>query len=413
MKVAMISEHASPLAALSGEHAGGQNFHVAELSAAIARRGHDVTVYTRRADPDSPERVTTPQGYTVVHVPAGPPRRVPNSESLDCLGTFAQFLDADWTHDHPDVTHAHFWTSGIAAQLAARDQLVPTVQTFHTLAVVKHRDRGVEDTSSSARLKLESLVAKHATWITATCTDELFELMRLRRSRARISVVPCGVDVTEFSTEGPVAQRSERPRIVSVGKLLPHQGFDTVIEALPAIPDAEFVIVGGPDTEQLDDDPEVRRLRALAAALGVGDRVRFTGAVAKEDLPALLRSADVVTCTSWYEPRGQVPLEAMACGVVVVASAVGSMLDIVVHDVTGQLVPPRQPRAVAEAVSRVLRDSFLRRSLGLAGRDRACARYSWDRAATDTLRIYERLVSVRTRKVPTSTDLGQPTFRSG
>jgi D-inositol-3-phosphate glycosyltransferase len=73
MKVAMVSEHASPLAVLGEADAGGQNVHVAELSAAIARRGHDVTVYTRRGDPDSPERVTTSQGYTVVHVPAGPP----------------------------------------------------------------------------------------------------------------------------------------------------------------------------------------------------------------------------------------------------------------------------------------------------------------------------------------------------
>ena len=101
----------------------------------------------------------------------------------------------------------------------------------------------------------------------------------------------------------------------------------------------------------------------------------------------------MVTCTPWYEPFGIVPLEAMACGVPVVASAVGGMLDTVVHDVTGYFVPPGRPRECAEAVS-ILRDSFLRRSLGLAGRDRACARYSWDRVADDTLRIYERLVAI-------------------
>ena len=123
----------------------------------------------------------------------------------------------------------------------------------------------------------------------------------------------------------------------------------------------------------------------------MAERVSFTGAVARPDLPALLRSADVVACTPWYEPFGIVPLEAMACGVPVVASAVGGMLDTVVHDVTGRLVTPKRPRELAEVVSTVLRDSFLRRSLGLAGRDRACARYSWDRVAADTLRIYERL----------------------
>lgn len=413
MKIAMISEHASPLAVLGGVDAGGQNVHVAELSAGMARRGHDVTVYTRRDDPDSPERVMTPQGYTVVHVPAGPPEQIPKDELLGHMGEFARYLEKQWAERRPDVAHAHFWMSGVATQLAARDQEVPTVQTFHTLGVVKRRHQGEQDTSPPARLKLEKLVAKQATWVAATCTDEVFELIRLGRPRARMSVVPCGVDLDRFTTDGEVAERGDRLRIVAVGRLLPRKGFDTMIEALPSIPDAEYVIVGGPGPRHLDGDKEVQRLRALAVELGVADRVKFTGAVAREDMPALLRSADVVTCTPWYEPFGIVPLEAMACGVPVVASAVGGMLDTVVHDVTGQLVSPRRPRELAEAVSTVLRDGFLRRSLGLAGRDRVCARYSWDRIASDTLRIYDRMVTARALHVPVPTDLGQPTSQSG
>ncbi|MBD0321978.1 MAG: glycosyltransferase, partial [Aldersonia sp.] len=77
MKISMVSEHASPLAALGGVDAGGQNVHVAELSGAMAARGHEVTVFTRRDDPDLPERVTTSAGYTVVHVPAGPAKYLP------------------------------------------------------------------------------------------------------------------------------------------------------------------------------------------------------------------------------------------------------------------------------------------------------------------------------------------------
>jgi glycosyltransferase involved in cell wall biosynthesis len=413
MKIAMVSEHASPLAVLGGVDAGGQNVHVAELSAAMARRGHEVIVYTRRDDPDSPERVRTPLGYTVVHVPAGPAKQLPKDALLEHMSDFAQYLDTQWAIERPDVAHAHFWMSGIATQLAARAQDVPTVQTFHALGVVKRRHQGAEDTSPTARLKLEKLVAAHATWVAATCTDEVFELVRLGRSRTRISVVPCGVDLNRFSTEGPVAERSSRPRILAVGRLVPRKGFDTMIRALPAIPDAEYVIVGGPDFGHLGSDPEVRRLRALAADLGVADRVVFTGALPRDDMPAMLRSADVVTCTPWYEPFGIVPLEAMACGVPVVASAVGGMLDTVVHDVTGRLVTPRSPRECADAVSSVLRDSFLRRSLGLAGRDRACARYSWDRVAADTLRIYERLVTAYSMHSALPSDLGQATMQSG
>lgn len=392
MKVAMVSEHASPLAMLGGVDAGGQNVHVAELSAAMVRQGHDVTVYTRRDDPDSPDEVDTADGYTVVHVPAGRPEPMPEGALLEHMGDFARYLHGHWSVRRPDVAHAHFWMSGIATQLAAAGHRVPTVQTFHALGVVKRRHQGSQDTSPAARVKLEKLVARGAGWVTATCTDEVFELVRMGRARTRISVVPCGVDLQRFSTEVPAAARGRRHRVVGVGRLVPRKGFDTMIEALPALPDTEFVIVGGPPAGGLDRDPEARRLRALAGRLGVADRVVFTGAVDRQQMPALLRSADVVTCTPWYEPFGIVPLEAMACGVPVVASAVGGMLDTVVHDVTGRLVTPRRAKDCADAVSMILRDSFYRRSLGLAGRDRACARYSWDRIGSDTLRVYDRLV---------------------
>ncbi|BCI52062.1 glycosyl transferase [Mycolicibacterium litorale] len=392
MKIAMVSEHASPLAALGGVDAGGQNVHVAELSAALTRLGHDVTVYTRRDDPDLPERVTTPQGYTVVHVPAGPARQLPKDDLLVHMGPFAQYLDQQWSDDRPDVAHAHFWMSGLATQLAARHLDLPAVQTFHALGVVKRRHQGSQDTSPEDRLKLEAMVARTATWVAATCTDEVFELMRLGRARNRISVVPCGVDLDLFTPDGPRAERGARYRIVSVGRFVPRKGFDVVVRALPAIPDAELVLVGGPDRAQVEADPEARRLRELAERLGVSDRLVFQGAVARADMPALLRSADVVACTPWYEPFGIVPLEAMACGVPVVAAAVGGMLDTVVHDVTGRLVTPKRPAEVAEAVNLLLHDEFLRQSLGAAGRDRARARYSWDRVAADTLRIYDRLV---------------------
>jgi D-inositol-3-phosphate glycosyltransferase len=402
MKIAMVSEHASPLAALGGVDAGGQNVHVAELSAALARRAHEVTVYTRRDDPGLPERVMTPQGYTVVHVPAGPARRLPKDELLVHMGPFAQFLDRQWGADRPDVVHAHFWMSGIATQLAARHLDLPAVQTFHALGVVKRRHQGSLDTSPEERLKLEAMVARTATWVAATCTDEVFELMRLGRARNRISVVPCGVDLDLFTPDGPRAERRARFRIVSVGRFVPRKGFDVVIRALPAIPDAELVLVGGPDRAEVAADPEARRLRELAERLGVGDRLVFRGAVARADMPALLRSADVVACTPWYEPFGIVPLEAMACGVPVVAAAVGGMLDTVVHDVTGRLVHPQRPVEVAEAVNLLLHDEFLRQSLGAAGRDRARARYSWDRVAADTLRIYDRLVPAAYKAAPSA-----------
>src|SRR3954452_8217308 len=103
MRIAMISEHASPLAALGEVDAGGQNLHVAELSAAMARAGHDVTVYTRKDDRRLPELVDTPLGYRVVHVPAGPAKHVPKDQLLPHMNRFTRYVQRRWRVDPPDV----------------------------------------------------------------------------------------------------------------------------------------------------------------------------------------------------------------------------------------------------------------------------------------------------------------------
>lgn len=406
MRIAMISEHASPLAHLGGVDAGGQNVHVAELSSALARRGHDVVVYTRRDDPHLPECVETEHGYSVVHVPAGPARVLPKDELLQYMYAFARFLDAQWVADRPDVAHGHFWMSGVATQRAARPHDIPTVQTFHALGLVKRLHQGLEDTSPDCRVSVEARIARDADWVTATSTDEVFELVRMGRARSQTSVVPCGVNIDTFTPDGPIAPRGDQPRIVSVGRLVPRKGFDTLIRALPRVPGAELVVVGGPAQADLADDPEAQQLQRLAAQLGVADRVRLLGAVTRHEMPALLRSADVVACTPWYEPFGIVPLEAMACGVPVVATAVGGIRDSVVDDVTGRLVPPKDPATLGDAIAALLDDRARRRALGAAGRERARARYTWDRVAADTERVYEKLA-------PARREVSAPSKRSG
>jgi glycosyltransferase involved in cell wall biosynthesis len=150
----------------------------------------------------------------------------------------------------------------------------------------------------------------------------------------------------------------------------------------------EAVIAGGPDATRLDTDPMVRNFRALAARLGVDDRVTLLGSVDRNQVPNLIRSSDVVACVPWYEPFGMVALEAMACGVPVVASAVGGLVDTVVDGVTGIHVPPRRPDEVARALNLLLSEARLRKRMGAAGAERARNRYSWDLIAELTAEAY-------------------------
>lgn len=399
MRISMVSEHASPLAALGGVDAGGQNVHVAALSQALARRGHSITVYTRRDSADLPGRVQAGQGLEVVHVDAGPPTAISKDELLPYMGALADGIAADWGSQPPDLVHGHFWMSGLAALDAARRQRehapLPVVQTFHALGTVKRRHQGAEDTSPAERAWLEPTVGRQVDRVIATCSDEVFELKAMGVDGTRVSVAPCGVDLALFGAEGPAAPRGRTHRIMTVGRLVPRKGVDLVIRALrllteSGMDDVELVIAGGGgDARRLEEDPEARRLMALAAELGVADRVRLEGQVPRERMPELLRSADAVVCTPWYEPFGIVPLEAMACGVPVIAAAVGGLIDTVVDGHTGVHVPPRDPFALADAIRTVLGDPEAAQELGRAGLARVHARYSWDRIAADTEKAYQ------------------------
>jgi D-inositol-3-phosphate glycosyltransferase len=402
MRIAMLSEHASPLAAVGGVDAGGQNVHVAALAESLALRGNDVVVYTRRDSPDLPDSIEMAPGVTVEHLRAGPPEPIGKDDLLPYLPALAVELASGLREKRPGVLHAHFWMSGQVAACAAPLLGIPVLQTFHALGTVKRRWQGAADTSPRQRIGVERAVARCATRIIATCTDEVRELVSLGADRSRIDVVPSGVDIGRFRPDGPVAARSRRPRLLSVGRLVPRKGVDDAIAALRWVPDAELVIAGGSEPSQASGDRETRQLRECAASHGVLDRVRFIGRVPRADLPALIRSSDLVVCMPWYEPFGIVPIEAMACGVPVVASAVGGLLDTVIDQVTGVLLPPRRPRTLGETICALLADPDRRRALGRAGAERARTHYDWSRLAGLTERSYLRALATQPAAAPSS-----------
>ncbi|GAA3292167.1 glycosyltransferase family 1 protein [Streptomyces cinereospinus] len=396
LSVALVSEHASPLAALGGVDAGGQNVHVACLASALADRGHQVTVYTRRDDPDLPDTVPLRDGVTVHHVPAGPARALPKDELLPHMDDFARHLTRVWRARPPDVVHSHFWMSGLASLRAARALDLPLLHTYHALGTVKRRHQQLADTSPPQRIGHETDVGLGCDRVVATCRDEVAELSRMGIPADKVSVVPCGVDTGLFTPRGPAARRrTRRYRLLQLGRLVPRKGAEVSVAALTRLPDTELLVVGGPPPDRLDRDPEVRRLRALARRAGVADRVHFTGGVPSRQVPALLRGADVVLCPADYEPFGIVPLEAMACGRPVVASAVGGHLDTVADPATGRLVPPRDPEALARAAAGLLARPEAREACGAAGRRRVLRRYGWNRVAAETEAAYCAVLDAR------------------
>ncbi len=390
MKIAMVSEHADPMAVLGGVDAGGQNVHVAALAAHLAARGHEVTVYTRREAPAGkvPEREALCRGVTVARVPVGPERPVPKDQLLPLMDDFARWMSLDWRqHAVPDVVHAHFWMSGLAARQAAEPLGVPVAQTFHALGSVKRRHQGAADTSPEGRIDLERGLASGVDLVIATCSDEIGELTAMGASPRQAVVIPCGVDTTLFRPgQGDPSRfgRTGQRVLLAVGRLVERKGLDLGLVVLQRRADTRFVVVGGGDAENLSADPEARRLVRLAEDAGVADRFHLVGPVPHEQMPPLYRSAEVVLSTPWYEPFGITPVEAAACARPVVGAAVGGLLDTVVDGETGLLVTPRDGEAVADAVETLLDDRPRSTALGSAARARAVQRYDWKQVARET-----------------------------
>jgi len=318
------------------------------------------------------------------------------------MPAFAAALTEQLAGDRPDVVHGHFWMSAWAADRAADALGLTRLVTFHALGSVKRRHQGAADTSPPGRVATELAVARSADRVLATCSDEVRELVRMGLPTDRATVVPCGVDAERFAPDATgTSDRSssgvpqhQRHRLVSVGRLVPRKGFGVVVEALAGLPDTELVIVGA---EEGTDDarPEQARLRELAARHGVVDRVHFAGQVRRAEMPALLRSADAVVCAPWYEPFGLVPLEAMACGVPVVGTAVGGLLDTVVDGVTGTLVPAQDPAALRDALRTLLARPDQRGAFGEAGRRRVLEHYTWSQVARATAAVYREVATAR------------------
>jgi len=371
------------------------NVYVRELVSSLAQAGVDSTVFVRRWRDDLADEVEVEPGFRVVHVPAGPVD-LPKEELPGVVDTFAdgvvERLQAD---GDVGAIHANYWLSGVAGHRIKHELGLPLVSTFHTLARVK-AEMGDEEPVRREHAEAEVIGCSDA--ILASCEAEAEQLRRLYHAPAdRIEIVPPGVDHAFFS---PGDQRGARlalglgdhPVLLFVGRIQPLKALDVAIAALSTLAqrDAVLLAVGGPSGAAGAD--EMDRIQRLAEQLGVGDRVRFVPPQPHHLLSTYYRAADVCLVPSRSESFGLVALEAAACGIPVVASAVGGLTTLVDHGRTGFLVDSRDPERFAEAAARVLDDPDLARTMGAAGAARART-YTWSTTAGRLRRIYGDVTS--------------------
>ena len=399
MKIALVAQNATPLCPRAGIGPDRDDIGLSELTRKLAGQGHQVTVYAQKNLPDLPDQAELHGGVRVAHIDAGPVRPAAATEPgdadlLERVPAFSGPLRSHWQSERPDVVHALRWTSGLAALAAARDLGIPLVQEFSSLGVTDGRAGAVKaDGASAARIRLEPAIGRSATAVVATNSAEMADLTSLGVHRSAIRVVPWGIDTDLFAPEGPVAGRNGRPRLLTVSDLTRRKPLETLLRALTRVPGAELLVVGGPAEAELPGDDGYAKLAKFAAALGITDRVIFTGKVEHAAMPPLLRSADLVVSTCQYEPSGTTSLQAMACGTPVIAPPVGGHMDAVVDGTTGIIIPPDRPALLAQRIRQLLAHPMMIEAYGVAAVDRVRSRYSWERIAGETLAIYGRVTA--------------------
>ncbi|TQN27749.1 glycosyltransferase involved in cell wall biosynthesis [Haloactinospora alba] len=426
MKIALTAEHARPAPARDGEPSDAGSVHVRALAHHLSGLGHQVTVYSRQADPDLPARARLRRGGFVEHLAAGPQRPLHEGEAAEHTGEFATALAGRFAADPPDVVHAFDWTSGLAALSAVRETTDRTgatprvVQTFHSLNAAEQR-AGMPPQPQRARM--EVTLAGHADTVIVGSAEQRSDIASMGVPRQRVTVIPPGVDTDHFAPEGPTSAgpwrtaRGERTRVISHAGAR-SGGVEALIATMARVPDAELLLVANPDVSDPEARNTTRRAELLAKEAGVDHRVTVSGPVGRDELPRLLRSADVCVSAASYDPCGSAVLEAMACGLPVAALATGGTSGAVLDGTTGILVPARRSaamnpngavpdptRALGHALGRALRgiigEPAMRSAYSIGAIDRARSRFTWERVAAETGRVYEHL---HTRATPEPVD---------
>jgi D-inositol-3-phosphate glycosyltransferase len=407
-KIALVSEHASPLASPGSIDSGGQNVYVAHVAKQLAQLGYLVDVFTRRDDSRQKQVVQWHPNIRVVHVPVGPAEYIPKEQLLSYMEDFGRFMVrfARRQRIPYDIVHANFFMSGLAAQQVKQALGIPFVITFHALGRVRRLCQGQADTFPVSRLAIEQNLMRDADRIIAECPQDRRDMEQLYgAARERIDIVPCGFDPEELWLVSTIARQQlgldpHEFIVLQLGRMVPRKGIDTVIQSIALLRQrfgirARLLVVGG-NAEQIDisNTPELARLLALTRELDIERQVVFTGQKSRSQLRYYYSAANAFVTTPWYEPFGITPVEAMACGTPVIGAAVGGIKSTVVDGATGYLVPPKDPEAVARRLASLHNQPELARRMGQQGMRRAYQLYTWSNVAAQIAAVYEAALEV-------------------
>lgn len=351
---------------------------VEELAAALVRARHAVCLVGDAAFPEFGRR---PDGVErIVLQPS-----VQRAGAAGALGRAAGPVLRTW---QPDVVHASGFVAGVAA-LVARDGQGPVVLSVPGLAATQRR-MGAASGDLGARMLMERRVLDLAAMVIADSAGQAMEMLRAGVSPARVVTAPPGVDWHRYPVTPLPRRRSDRAWcLLHAGGSRPESGVEDVMAAISGLANVHLTVAGA-------EDADMDRLRESARRWRLQDRIAIHGRVAASALPGMYVSADAVVVPPRQLSSGRLALEGLSSGRPVIATACGAIVDIIEDGVTGRLAPPRDPRALAEAVHQTMTAP---RALleDAAARGVTCVRqeHAWQQRVPFLVTVYESVLVPR------------------
>lgn len=381
VRVTMLSWEYPPLVV------GGLGRHIDALARALAAGGTEVEVVTRGGG-DVPTQETRDK----VEVVRARTDEVAIEFAVESLLAWASSADHSLLRSAlprvlsqpPDVVHAHDWLVAQSAVTLAQVAGAPLVTTIHATEWGRHGGH----LTTPLRRAIDSVERwlVHQSDRVIVCSIAMHDevVARLGADPARVDIVTGGVDITAWGGRRP--PRADAPVLLFAGRVEWEKGLQDVVDGLPAIrrafPGTTLRVAGEGSYEG--------GVRALARRRRVASAVEWLGRCDDATLAAQYRAADVVVVPSSYEPFGLVALEAAAAGTPRVVARTGGLAEQVRDGVTGEVVPPADPAALATAVTRLLHDPARAARLAAAAKRDVRPRHGWDTVAAATAAVYER-----------------------
>ncbi len=415
--IAMISVHSDPSAKLGGHETGGQNVYVSELSKALGRMGWSVDIFTRLTRKRTRMIKTYGKNVNIIYIKAGPRYFISKDKVLEKLpefvGNFLIYKEENKINYR--IIHGNYYLGGwVAAQIKGILR-VPMIGTFHSLGHVRHRtlekfekeDINIENFKERLIAEKEIMEATNA--IIATSPPEKRDIMHYYdfKLEDKIKIIPCGVNLKRFrkinfeNARDYINHFSKEDKIILyIGRIDWRKGIETLIKAFPLVSkrmpklNLNVMIVGGKIGKRgnISDKKEISRLKNIAKELNIEKRILFLGRRDQKKLRYYYSAGDIFVTPPYYEPFGMTVLEAMRCGLPVIASNVGGLSYIIKNRRTGIFFPPGNHKILARKIIQLFENKRLRNKLTKKAEYMVKENYSWTKVSSDVAKLYQELI---------------------